>query len=110
MQKCECCGKAFSEEEAKREFADEYIMAYSNFRKKLCGKCAINAMDNYEIGVYFMRCENCGKLFDLNKADEECVDSLLKKEEYELINYWTKRFICLNCLFLYRKKSLQLFK
>lgn len=110
MQKCECCGKAFSEEEAKREFADEYIMSYSNIRKKLCGKCAINAMDNYEKGVYFVNCERCGKLFDLNKEDEECLDSLLDKEEYELINFWTQRMICLNCLFLCRENFLTTFQ
>lgn len=103
MQKCEFCGKTFSAEEAEREFADEYIMPYSNFRKTLCGKCAISAMDNYEKGVYFMNCESCGKLFDLNYDEEKCVDILLEKEEYDLINFWTTRNICLNCLFLFRK-------
>ncbi len=105
MQKCESCGKIFSEEEAEREFADEYIMPYSNFQKKLCGKCAVNAMDNYEKGVYFMSCENCGELFDLNEEDEECLGSLLEKEDYDLINLCTTRSICLNCLFLCRKNS-----
>lgn len=63
---CENCKKQFDPEGAASIFViEESDLSYSNLRKKLCGECAIDAIESDEDGVYFETCEKCGHEFDL---------------------------------------------
>lgn len=66
MQKCEWCGEAFEQDEAEDYFNTEMgILVYRNVRKCLCGKCAVEAINDEVDGVYYETCEKCGRTFDL---------------------------------------------
>lgn len=77
MKTCEWCGESFDYQEAEDQFEAEYCTkSYANFRKCLCGKCAIEAFEDMVDGVYYEICEKCGKTFDYMEDDGEFYNHL----------------------------------
>lgn len=107
MAKCKWCGESFDREDALYEFEGETLLNYANLALRLCGSCAIQAIEDEVDGVYFETCADCGTQFDLieeqSKFDSDpndfgylrdywddgdrprCAECALKKaeEEYE---------------------------
>lgn len=65
MAICVKCGKQFDQEDAEWIFEDSvnasFPVSYDCLEKCLCGECAIEEFEN---GNYFERCECCGKKFN----------------------------------------------
>lgn len=64
MKVCSRCGNKFDPEIAKDIFESEHCLPYDNFDVHLCGKCAVEVIDDQEEGYYFEICERCGTKFD----------------------------------------------
>ncbi|MBO4838488.1 MAG: hypothetical protein J5493_03850 [Lachnospiraceae bacterium] len=87
--KCEWCGQRFVTEEAENEFEIECPgLLYNNFEVKLCGKCAIEAVEYHTEGVYYETCEECGCLFDVFEPNPS---------EMDVRDYWSESIICWEC-------------
>ena len=94
MKKCEWCGNEFDLSEAEDEFESGHPgLSYKNIRKCLCGSCAIDAINDMVDGIYFERCEKCGKKFDyiVDSSEFERYNSL------SLIDFWEDQILCCDC-------------
>lgn len=95
---CEYCGSSFDTQEAEDYFEDEcYILSYCNFRKRLCGKCAVDAIEDMQEGMYYEQCERCGKTFDLMgneyfSKDGSTIDGSTIRD------YWDDQILCYECV------------
>lgn len=95
MQNCEWCNKEFDEIEAEQEFEEEFNLSYRKIRKCLCGICAIQAIEDMVDGIYFDKCEKCGKLFDLIEDEAEFEE---RCEGTSLTDWWINNgIICCDC-------------
>lgn len=96
---CERCTKKFDEEEAREEFESKMpSKSYDNFEKRLCGECAIDAINNIESGIYFEYCERCGKKY--YPADDDSKFESMHSNEYGTyadISDLTSELLCLDC-------------
>ncbi len=95
---CERCGKEFNIDEATEEFEDETLKIYDNLLHKLCGKCAIDAINAGEDGIYYEICERCGKKYDPITVDGAF--ELRYSDEngtYATISDMTDLLLCLDC-------------
>ncbi len=96
---CERCGKDFDWEVEKEEFELELpSKSYNNLEKILCAKCAIDAIECLEDGVYFEYCERCGKKYD--PITTECEFQSIHTNEYGTyasIFDMTNELLCLDC-------------
>ncbi len=99
---CDYCGKEFEEQDARNDFEMETLKNYDYLTKNLCAECAIEAINDMDVGIYYEECENCGSRFDPFATELElrrqtgdygaeidmfgnlCLDCLL--DEYRKIN------------------------
>ena len=99
MLKCEWCGKKYDKDEADDIFSMEtYCLSYSNIRKKLCGDCAVEAIEDEVDGIYFERCEECGKEFDLMEESREFDSNFSWENGTSLRDYWNDKILCCDCV------------
>ena len=97
MFTCEWCGESFDRNEAEDYFEIETALPYSNIKKCLCGKCAVEAITEEIDGVYFETCEKCGKTFDL------IVDIGTFRNHFPWYNgtglrdHWEPQILCAEC-------------
>lgn len=62
---CERCGKEFDYDDAEDLFCLEHPgFNFDHFYIRLCGECAIKAVDEEEHEIYYEDCSRCGKRFD----------------------------------------------
>ena len=89
MYICARCGAEYDLVFAVTEFEEEFPQFWHmNFREPVCGKCAIEIINEREENWYFETCSDCGKYFDyiqenelfndrtdddLNSLDNDCV-------------------------------------
>lgn len=96
---CERCGKKFNKEDAKDEFeAEMTLKIYDHLEKKLCGKCAIEAIYDLENGIYFEYCDRCGKKY--YPLDDNAKFEHMHSNEYGTYAYisdLSDEFLCLDC-------------
>lgn len=92
MAICERCGKEFDEENDCEEFEIETTLCYEKLAMTLCTECAIDAIDAMEDGIYFERCAECGKSYDLIAEDAEFELKYGEKPETLFEN-----FLCYDC-------------
>ena len=74
MRICDWCNESFDYDEAVDIFDSEegiLCLSYSNIRPCLCGKCAVQAIEDKVDDVYYENCSNCGRSFDLIKGIAE---------------------------------------
>lgn len=96
---CERCGKKFNKEDAKDEFEAEMTpKIYDHLEKKLCGKCAIEAIYDLENGIYFEYCDRCRKKY-YPLDDNAKFESMHSNEygTYAYISDLSDEFLCLDC-------------
>ena len=94
---CEVCGAEFEYNGAEDFFEDEYPgLPYQNFRKCLCGDCAVQAINDQEEGVYFEICEKCGNSFDLIE-DSANFNQYSRCDGIELMDVWEEKILCCRC-------------
>ena len=98
MRTCKWCGKKFDVEEAEMDFNAEFShLSYDNFKKCLCGDCAIRAIEDEEYGVYFEQCEECGRTFDYIKDDDTFKSNFDEDSGKSLTDYWGDKILCCDC-------------
>ena len=98
MAICEWCGKKFDPSEAEDEFEIECgTLSYAHLRKRLCGSCAIQAINDQTDGVYFETCEACGKTFDLAEARGKFDSHFGWCNGTNLMDYWDDKILCYEC-------------
>ena len=98
MEICEWCGRSFDLEEAEDFFDIEtFALNYNNLKKKLCGNCAVQAIEDKVDGVYFETCEKCGKEFDLFVDEIEFANNFEWFSGTELRDYWKNHILCAEC-------------
>ena len=98
MKKCEWCGNEFDLEEAEDIFdAEIFTLSYDNFKKCLCGNCAVQAIEDKVDRVYFETCEKCGKKFDLFENETEFAEQFDWSNGIELRDCWGKMILCAEC-------------
>ena len=98
MARCEWCGEKFDPTEAEEQFEDEtYMLTYSNLRVTLCGKCAVEAINDKADGVYFETCEKCGKTFDLIEEQSEYDSRFSDCNGTDLSDHWDNGILCADC-------------
>lgn len=98
MAKCEWCGASFDPEEAADYFESETrLLSYSNFTKCLCGKCAVELIEDKVDGVYFETCEKCGKTFDLFDEESSFDNHFPLYNGTELRDHWDSQILCADC-------------
>lgn len=66
---CDECGKKFDEIEARNEFENETNKDYDGLVRTLCAECAIEYIEDGEIGQYQQVCDKCGTMFDPFEAE-----------------------------------------
>lgn len=97
MEVCEWCGKSYDPEEAEEEFFDEITsVSYpENLKKCLCGKCAIEAFFDEVDGVFYEKCEKCGKEFDIMEAKGDFYNYT---EDADIFDIWNEYGnLCADC-------------
>lgn len=96
MNTCERCGIEFDEQEAENEFNDgveaTLEVHYRQFRRCLCGACAIA---EYENGNYFETCEYCGKEF--NPEEEKSAFDRQVAYKVTVANLYQHGILCADC-------------
>lgn len=98
MAICEWCGQEFDPAEAADEFEIECGMfSYAQFRKCLCGSCAISAISDHADGVYFETCEECGRTFDLGVDYSRFNSYFPSYNGTTLTDYWDEKILCCDC-------------
>ena len=98
MEKCEWCGESFDRDEADEYFSSEtWLLSYSNVRKCLCGKCAVEAIEDKADGVYFETCEKCGHTFDLIEDESTFDNHFSWANGTSLRDYWKDQILCADC-------------
>ena len=98
MAICEYCGIKFDKEEAESYFISEYgMLSYDNIKKCLCGKCAVEAIEDSENGVYYEHCEKCGKEFDLAENESKFAEHYPWYNGTRLRDHWDKKILCADC-------------
>lgn len=95
MAKCENCGKKFNEVDAEEYFEMETCLEYSRLAKCLCGKCAVQAIEDDDEGVYFETCERCGKTFDLAAEKAEFSSHFSWFDGLSLTSF--NEYLCADC-------------
>ena len=98
MAICECCGNEFDKKEAESYFISECGMfSYDNFKKCLCGKCAVDAIEDCENYVYYEKCEECGKEFDLAEDESRFAEHFPWYNGTRLRDHWDNKILCADC-------------
>ena len=98
MAICEQCGKKFSKEEAEEYFSSEiFSLSYDRIRVCLCGKCAVQAIDDCVDSVYYEQCEECGKTFDLFEEESEFNSHFDWYNGTTLRDHWQDKILCAEC-------------
>ena len=98
MPICENCNKKFNWYEAEEYFQMENpLLSYQNFKKHLCGECAVSAIDDREEDVYFETCEKCGKEFDLNTEESKFENHFPWYNGTGLRDHWDRKIQCSDC-------------
>ena len=99
MDKCEWCGENFDPEEAEDYFESETLLSYSNLRKTLCGECAVKAIHSMIEDVYFEKCDQCGKIFDLITEESEFAGHFPWYNGTDLRRHWDleNKILCADC-------------
>lgn len=98
MPICENCNNRFNRCEAEEFFQIEKpLLSYQNVRKRLCGECAVNTIDNREEDVYFETCEKCGKEFDLITEETEFENHFPWYNGTSLLDHWDDKIQCTDC-------------
>lgn len=97
--RCERCKKNFIEEDAREEFElEEPTKSYDNFEIKLCGKCAIEVINDLEDGFYYEFCEECGDRYDFIRDNAEFEHKYTNEYgSYASISDLTNKLLCLDC-------------
>lgn len=99
MAKCEYCDSKFDVEEAEEYFEDELLLSYHNIKKSLCGKCAVDAIEGGEEGIYFDTCENCGKTFDFVEDEYDFSQYTKNDPGADYKDMWDNGILCAQCAF-----------
>ena len=98
MNTCRYCGNSFDKYEAMMDFMEKtYLLSYANFRVPLCSGCAVEAIEEGDLGVYFEKCDRCKKVFDL--AEEEALfhRTFPEGKGKKLRYFWNKKVLCAQC-------------
>ena len=98
MEECERCGKMFDKEVDSDSFDIEFgYLLYEHFRPCLCEKCAIQAIEDGEDGVYFETCQKCGCEFDLALEEARFREHFPWFNGTELTDRWDNGIMCADC-------------
>lgn len=98
MKICSWCNEKFALSEAEDEFEiEESLFSYRNIKLCLCGKCAIQAVEDEVDGVYFETCEQCGKRFDVFVDSAEFSNHFSAFNGTTLFDYWDNQILCCDC-------------
>lgn len=98
MAICEFCGKEFDIEEAADDFNCEFTyLTYGNFTKCLCFDCASTAIREQQEDVYYERCENCGRTFDLIEDEVSFSNHFDWSSGTRLQDHWKNGVLCADC-------------
>ena len=98
MKKCEWCGRKYDMKEADYFFSNEIFgLSYDNIKKNLCGECAVQVIEDEVDGIYFERCEECGKEFDLIEESGKFSSNFSYANGTCLRDYWNPTIICCDC-------------
>ena len=66
-------------------------------KKNLCGECAVQVIEDEVDGIYFERCEECGKEFDLIEESGKFSSNFSYANGTCLRDYWNPTIICCDC-------------
>lgn len=98
---CEYCGKTFDYQEEEDYFSiEEHLLNYENVKKRLCGKCAVKAIEiDEEDDIYFDRCDKCGKVFDLAVEEGKFDNYFTPYSGERLRDIWDQdgHILCCDC-------------
>lgn len=97
MTVCDHCRKKFDKYKAEEYFSTECLLSYDNFKKSLCGECAVRAIEDGENDVYYEHCEKCGKEFDLAENESRFDDHFPYYNGTRLRDYWDNKILCAEC-------------
>lgn len=96
---CDYCHKEIDDPDWEEgTLIEEYChLQYYTMRKHLCGECAIHAFEDKVDGIFFDRCEECGKEFDV--VDEYC--QYENQTEDSIFSNWEHfdKILCADCAY-----------
>lgn len=102
--KCDRCGELFYPDEAEDTYDDKigYFgshVLYSDFSQNLCGKCAVEVIENQETGYVSLGCEVCGKEFDLFEEEADFMSRVPYGNGTDLRDEWdiADKIMCADC-------------
>ncbi len=103
MPKCEWCHNIY-DSVCEEDCFDSMIglgslLQYSSIRKKLCGKCAVQAANDKVDGVFYESCEDCGRVFDWADEDARFCAHFPVENGIDLEGSWriAGKILCADC-------------
>lgn len=97
MPICARCGKKFNYDDERDAFCEESLLNFETMKLSLCSKCALQAIEDQEDGIFTETCEKCGKTFDPVEDEGEFYSHLRDDPfaDYHMYGYC----LCAECAF-----------
>ena len=108
MKTCINCGKTYDYETEKDNFTCESVtFSYDNFDKDYCADCALEAVEDIDVGDYHEDCEECGCRFDLATEISNYMNST-RVIDGDLTDLWSQagKIMCADCALTFENNQL----